>query len=639
VAVRGILQAYGFAEKVRDDEKLTLMRICRNELPDAVVLWLDAVFILTEDSRKFPPLLGTGGNEGSGSYVSSFGQVVVSLLIDRNCDSGVENALFGDFASSLDGVSVGHFHPGAIGGPNSSQGFDGGGGVNPWDYLLAMEGTLVLAGAAARRMGVDTVGRAAFPFCVEAVAVGYASESEKEAANSTRAELWLPLWWRRPVTYAELRQLFSEGRVQFGRSQARNAVEFALAVNLLGVNVGIDAFVRYAFVMRNGLSYFAAPLGRVPVTRRPRARLLDDPDFARWIDRLRSACRDKEKTPARYQAALRQIDRAMYGFATQAELHDLTGVLRSLGRAECILATGLRFCEANNVRPLQGLSPQWLDQADDGGPEFRLAASLAGIRGRDAVGPFRVFLERVVTEGKSYRWPKNDKAAVWSNRPVAANLAAIFRRRQMEAFRDGQSGTPLDSPYQARLSDVIAFLRGEVDDDKLADLVWGLSAVEWPAVARREPDADDVAVPFEFGVPRLLIEPWVIAAEDSAWKRTKGSNPNAKRPEDDSDRRRGRWKLTKGDDPNAKPDPDIFHGLASGQTDAVGLCVDRAARRLKSGGRLVIGYRNSRLAGRSLAIVSPIRADRLLASMLFPLSNRDLMTVANAVLYPPEKEE
>src|SRR5207253_449537 len=98
-----------------------LMRLCRNELPDAMLPWLDAVFILTDDSRKFPPLLGTGGNEGSGSYVSTFAQVIVSLLINHKCDGGVANALFGEFTSSLGGLAVGHFNPGAIGGANSSQ--------------------------------------------------------------------------------------------------------------------------------------------------------------------------------------------------------------------------------------------------------------------------------------------------------------------------------------------------------------------------------------------------------------------------------------------------------------------------------------------------------------------------------------
>ena len=121
-----------------------------------VLPWLDAVFILTEDSRKFPPILGTGGNEGSGSYVSTFAQIVVSLLVRHENDAGVTTALFGGFGSSVEGVAVGHFSPGALGGANSSQGFGGGGGTNPWDYLLALEGSLLFAGAVARRYGTDS---------------------------------------------------------------------------------------------------------------------------------------------------------------------------------------------------------------------------------------------------------------------------------------------------------------------------------------------------------------------------------------------------------------------------------------------------------------------------------------------------
>ena len=226
--------------------------------------------------------------------------------------------MFGEFTSSIGGLAVGHFNPGAVGGPNSSQGFDGGGGANSWDYLLAVEGCLLFAGAVARRYGTDSAGRAAYPFCVEAVPVGYASESEKEAAESTRAELWLPLWQSK-VTLAELSHLFAEGRAQLGRRQARNAVEFALALASLGVSRGFDSFVRYAFVKRNGLSYFAAPLGRVEVQPRLHARLLDDPPLADWVQKLRESCRDKDKTPARYQTALRQIDRAMFEFANRSE--------------------------------------------------------------------------------------------------------------------------------------------------------------------------------------------------------------------------------------------------------------------------------------------------------------------------------
>jgi len=119
---------------------IDLLLSLRNELPegmddDSPGNWLDAVYVLTiqerKDDRKFPPLLGTGGNEGSGSYVSTFAQVICTLLLDRECDGGVSTALFNEMTSVLGSVAVGHFAPGAIGGPNSSQGFSGGGGVNP----------------------------------------------------------------------------------------------------------------------------------------------------------------------------------------------------------------------------------------------------------------------------------------------------------------------------------------------------------------------------------------------------------------------------------------------------------------------------------------------------------------------------
>ncbi len=619
VGMRELLTRNKFTEKVRDEDKLTLMRKCRNELPDSVLPWLDAVFILTDDSRKFPALLGTGGNEGSGSYVSTFAQVVVSLLVNREFDEGVATALFGDPGSKLCGLAVGHFNPGAIGGANSSQGFSGGGGVNLWDYLLALEGCLVFAGSAARRLGSDTFGRASYPFCVEAVAVGYASESDKEAGESTRAELWLPLW-AKPITASELTQLFSEGRAQLGRHQARNAVEFALAACTLGVSRGIDAFVRYAFVMRNGLSYFAAPLGRVAVRPRPSARLLEDHALTGWLHQLRLACRDKEQVPGRYQAALRGVDRAMFEFANRAESgaeadrRALTGVLLALGRAERILSGGLRFCDEKHIRPLQGLDPQWLEQAYDGSAEFRLAAAIASIRPEKGIGSFRVFLEPVEAHGSRYAWNHGSTSAVWSNRGLAENLAAVFRRRLMESFRAGRIDVPLASSRTVPVADVVAFLREEVDDEKLSDLIWGLAAIM--AGDPNEPAAPDdgIAVPFEFGLPRLLVEPLAL------------------RPSRDPDR----WiPSDRGAGYKTTPDSAVFQALGRDVPSAV----NAAARRLKADGLVSNGYRNRQQSSRPLEVTSLIRPVRLLAAMLFPLSERDLVRVANTVLYPPETDE
>ena len=618
--VRTVLNRLGFTEKVKDDDKLSLMRECRNALPDELIPWLDTAFIITEDWRKFPPLLGTGGNEGSGSYVSTFAQAVVSLIVRQANPEGIGSALFGDFNSKLGGLAVGHFDPGALGGPNGSQGFGGGGGVNPWDYLLGIEGSLVFAGASSRRFGTETSSKASYPFCVEPIAVGYASESDKEAGEQTRSELWLPLW-SEPASLPEVNQLFAEGRAQLGRRQARNAVEFALSLSALGVSRGLSAFVRYAFVMRYGLSYFAAPLGRVTVTPRPKARLLDDPALVSWLDQLRRGRRQKDKPPTRYRAPLRHIGRAIYPLANRSEHGNdakyLADVLVALGNAERILAGGLRFAQEKYIRPLQGLSAQWLEAADDGTAEFRLAAALAGIAAtkKREIGPLRAHLEEVEVT-KFVTWSPGSKSAVWSKQPLAANLAAVFRRRRMEAFRNGGAGVPIPSRRPARLDDVLAFLRDETDDEKLADLLWALTAIDWRRVKWAKPERSHESVPVEFGLQRLLVNPLCWSAD----------RRNPERP---------RWTVDKGE-ANAKHDPDVFHALAAGDTNEA---ITKAARRLRSGGLTVNGYRNRQRAGREITVQTIIEPERLLAAMLIPISTRDLVRIANTVLYPPEPQE
>ena len=184
----------------------------------------------------------------------------------------------------------------------------------------------------------------------------------------------------------------------------------------------------------------AAPLGRVEVTLRPKARLLDDPPLTEWLDRLRSACRDKDRTPARYQTALRQIDRAMFGFANRSEQDNdakyLLDVLRALGRAERTLANGLAFCKDKYIRPLQGLNPQWLSTgANDEQPGVPPGRQPRGIQAEKRTSRPAA---RVTRRGRSHKVRQlvaGSTSAVWSNRPLAPNLAAVFRRRQMEAFR------------------------------------------------------------------------------------------------------------------------------------------------------------------------------------------------------------
>jgi CRISPR-associated protein Csx17 len=628
------------AKKEHDTRKSRLQIDLRQVWPDSLLDWFDTVAVFHEDGEgSYQALLGSGGNDGRLDFSNNFMQRLRDVIpfADGNLPGGsaeyLSAALFADALVSLGKAAVGQFNPGGVGGPNGTQGrFEASSRVNPWDFVLMIEGAMLFAGSAARRLGVSSSSRAVFPFTVESVAVGYGSATaSEETTDGSRAELWLPLW-DQPAGFAEVKQLFAEGRAQFGRRQARNAVEFALAVNLLGVSRGVKSFARYGFLKRNGLAFLATPLGRVGVTHRPDARLLDDPPLVGWLDKLRSACRDKDKTPTRYQTALRQIDRALFAFANRSEQGNdkpyLLEVLAALGRAERILAGGLSFCREKYLRPLQGLSSHWLRQADDGSPEFRLAVALAGIRPAKDVGPLRVFLEEVEVK-KFVSWFPGSTSAVWSKQPLAANLAAVFRRRQMEAFRAGLAGVPLDAPCPACLDDVIAFLSRETDDDKLSDLLWGLLGLDWAGVTSERTPKPQRRVPPEYGIPRLLVQ-----ERGFVQKRVPVSNPRPNKPPTHVV-----WRLSKEIEPNARPDPPVFDALTSNRQDAVSEGVSRAALRLKSSGLIVTGYRNRQQMGRQLGVVSAVRPEQLLAAMLFPLSDHDLVRIANTVLYRPQSEE
>jgi CRISPR-associated protein Csx17 len=549
-------------------------------------------------------------------------------------------ALFADTLVELGKSAIGQFNPGGIGGANGTQGkFEADSRVNPWDFVLMIEGTLLFAGSVTRRLGAISGARSVFPFSVESVAVGYGSAAaNEETTDGSRAELWLPLW-NEPATYAEIKHLFSEGRAQLGRRQAQNAVEFALAVNLLGVSSGVQSFARYGFLKRNGLAFLAAPLGRVEVTPRPQARLLDDPPLTAWIDSLRRACRDKDKTPARYQTALRQIDRAMFEFANRSEQGNdakyLLEVLRALGRAEQILAKGLAFCKDKNIRPLQGLNPQWLIAAvppGDAGREFRLAASLASIMAEPGtdLGPLRTHLEPVERKGQWVDWSPGSTATVWSNQELAHNLAAVLLRRLMESDQEGVKGCSLRSRVFAPVEDVIAFVNRQTNDEILAHLMWALAGIQWTSkefrqhgfraqLARVFRSPHITPVPTPFSLIRLTLTPLNLTIEPLRTKRGLEH----------------RWRLARKKESSVlttKPTAEPFQQLAHGHlSEAENL----AARRLWSDGLVPFGWANRRRRENKYKMCLDVAPIRLVAACLFPLSPNSLTQLVRQVVNPP----
>jgi len=134
------------------DTKPTLLADCRNVLPESAIEWLDAAYVLTEGGPKYPPLLGTGGNDGRLEFTNNFMQRITEVM-DVSTGKPLEHSLqrlgvavFADtVASPLAKAPVGQFLPGTAGGANATSGFDAASAVNPWDFILMIEGALLFA--------------------------------------------------------------------------------------------------------------------------------------------------------------------------------------------------------------------------------------------------------------------------------------------------------------------------------------------------------------------------------------------------------------------------------------------------------------------------------------------------------------
>lgn len=512
---RRVLDGLGIRGKLRKDEKPAVLLTARNTLPERVLAWMDAAVVLTGDGAKYPPLLGTGGNDGRLDFTNNFMQRLVDLFDPQTgepralADRWLEAALFGEPVPGLQrDKPIGQFYPGAAGGANATAGFAAEPLINPWDFVLMIEGALGFASAATRRLAGGQEGGTSYPFTVRASGVGYGSAHGSDEKG--RGEMWLPLW-SNPASYAEVAALFAEGRAQVGRRQAVGGVDFARAVAGLGVDRGIDRFQRYGFHVRNGLAYFATPLGRWRVTLRPEVDLLAAPALDAWLDRLRGTAAG-DPAPARLGRALRGIEQAILDFCREGGPRRFAEILIALGEAETALAASPKFRREARLNPVPLLSPSWLEACDDGSAEFRLAAALASAGLRENLEPVRV-------ERRTVRFDTDDHPrVVWGAGELVRNLGEVLRRRCLDARREGGERPPLGGRWTASLGDVAAFVRGEVDDRRLEALLKGLCLVDWSAPAGRRSGPAEPLPPVIYALLKLCHLPHPLRGVAIPWE-------------------------------------------------------------------------------------------------------------------------
>lgn len=624
-----IEQELGFDREAAKEHKEDVIQALRSRLPETAVRWLDAVAVVTEEGSTFPPLLGSGGNDGRLEFTAKYYQrlrQVIPFGNEDNSDSPYEREASvgwltetlwaedsGDHHTPLIGDTTGQFHPGAVGGPNATAAdYEGEALVNPWEYVLGLEGTLLLAASVARRSDRDARGEASVPFTTRgSTATGYPSASSVEEFGdrggqpASRGELWLPLW-ERPATYREVAHLFSEGRAQIGRRQARSGREFAQAAVRLGVDRGITEFRRFSFIRRSGRNHLALPLGSLTVQHRPEVRLLDEVEP--FIERLRRLRRG-DGGPARYGRVLRRLDRAVFRFCSQGGARTLQRVLRALGRAERALATAPPgFREEHYLVPLQGLSTRWVEACDDGSPSYRLAAAAASLWGQGEVGAVRTHLEPVVREGGRYHWTDRTQSVSWGTGRLARNLAAVMERRVQDGLAANLDTLPLTGWMRVAPGHVGRFLRGEVEDDRIADLIWGLACVNWDGDAELRAKGRDRSV-----VPSDLPRAYIIC------KLCFLGEPY---------RTRGEEEIT------VRPEPQILRLLRGGRLEEA---CRQAMRRLRADGLVPLGTETPGRGDLPRFRLPDAQVRRLGGALLFPI--RGVGPMADLVLRKTEPEK
>ena len=489
---KNVILSLGYIEAPKEHEKHKLLINLRAVLPDEALVALDAALVIGEDKPGYAPILGTGWNDGNLDFSNNFMQRLVELF---DLSSGVAyekttallvNSLFGIPTPGLTDASIGQFSPGAAGGPNATTGFDAASLINAWDFILMLEGAILFAAAATRRLESAEPGALSYPFTVRATGSGDGNTALDDEGNA-RAELWLPIWGT-PTSFNELKNVLTEGRVTLGRTAVRDGLDFIRAVSKLGVDRGIDAFQRYAFVMRSGKAYLATPLSRVQVTRNPAASLIDELDSREnnnWLYRFRKLARANE-SPIRIKSLVRQLEDGLFDLARYQDPKYVQRVLILLGQAQRFLkdSTGSRA----NCPPVPVLSSAWVVQADDGSDEFMLARALASVYAKKMVGQQErkcLFMaEHFAPVAESIKFRNWDEEAshqvTWGRNEIEENLRVVLQRRLLTAEQIGFIDKPLFSYINAPLSSIDSWLNGAIDTRRTADLLTGLAHARVP---------------------------------------------------------------------------------------------------------------------------------------------------------------
>jgi CRISPR-associated protein Csx17 len=393
---------------------------------------------------------------------------------------------------------------------------------------------------------------------------------------------------------SEVVQFFAEGRALVRRAAASDGWSMARAVASLGVRRGVSEFVRFGYLQRNNLAtHFAVPLGRFRVPDRPCSYVACLDDLDGWLRRLRHEARSRN-APDRLKLAERSLTDSLFA-VTQEPEHPVRwqAVLIALEGVEGVQITGSGY----RAGPAPKLRSEWVEAADDGSVEFRLAVAFAlqarkfTTSGRPLDPIRRHWLPLDPKRPRSYATTGTGNQArlqtavdtVLRGRNGTDDAIALVKRRLIEAAQSGERGLALRPlpGFAVHVADVRSLTCGSVDLNRALTLARALMALDRESPPRRLAplNSADSAWPDDAWITiRLCTSPWPLP-----------------------------------DGRNVPVDPAIFRRLESGDASTA---VELALRRLRASGI----YPTVRAAA-----ASPETARLWAAALAFPISRQTAM--------------
>ena len=459
----------------------------RNRLPDDALPWTDASVVLTAKKTEYPPILGTGGNDGRLDFSTNVHQRLKDVLPELGAEpersrAWMQDLLWGRSTEKLLAASVGQGDPVGAGTPGSSAFGSADAMVNPWGFILMVEGAMLFAASVAKRLGEQN-SRVAIPFTVSSSPDGPIPGSAQEEG---RGELWAPLL--ESVTLTELRQVFEEARVSWDGGTASSAVSMYAAVRSFGVNRGISAFQRFGFLKRNGLAFVAVPLDHVKVEARPEVVMAREP--------LRRARTFHKASGVASKTAARRFDASVTAFVRDPEWWNGIAMLRAQTELELTALRSRKNREElghpSKLVPANAVIPV-CQELFLKNPEARIAAGIASATflpptasqqgGGSGGQPIRRLL--VGADPKNPKDPIDPEVMVpgLGARPIVdvlADLMVWLAQHPGEDTHLARGWLPfLSHRYLVPWTDIHAWVGGLLDDDLVTHHLLAFLAVDW----------------------------------------------------------------------------------------------------------------------------------------------------------------